>query len=166
MSLIVGVDPGKTGAIALLDHLGELISVYDMPIIGKHVSVAQLSETFSSLTLPLTVARCATVGEAICVIEDVSSSPQMGVTSAFSFGRSKGVVEAMAAAQGMRLVYVSPAKWKRDMRLNKDKGKAREMATRRWPQHARSFMLVKHDGRAEAALIGLWHINHGEGSNQ
>ena len=30
---------------------------------------------------------------------------------------------------------------------------SRQAATQRWPDHARSFALVKHDGRAEACLL-------------
>lgn len=154
MSLVIGVDPGKTGALALLDSYGELIAVNDMPLLGKHVSATLLVDIMRDYMF--------NQDDVVCVIENVSSSPQMGVTSAFSFGRSKGVVEAAAAALGMRLVYVTPAKWKADMRLNKDKGVARNAAIQRWPRFSQHFKRVKDDGRAEAALIGLWWINHGD----
>ena len=38
MSLTVGIDPGLTGAIALVDSYGVLVDVYDMPIAGGAVS--------------------------------------------------------------------------------------------------------------------------------
>lgn len=155
---IIGIDPGKTGAIAMLDDDGELITMDDMPAIGKHVSVALLKNIFHECQ------KCAEprLGERVtCVIEDVYSSPQMGVTSAFSFGRSKGAVEAMAAGLGMRLVYVTPAKWKKDMSLTKNKGHSRALATQRWPADAELFKRVKDDGRAEAALVALWHVRFG-----
>ena len=154
--IVVGVDPGKTGAIAALDGFaGELIEVYDMPVVGKQkgVNVHMLADIVQHLTS----AQSATF-----VIEDVTSSPQMGVVSAFSFGRSKGIVEAAAAMTANRIVYVTPSKWKREMRLGKDKGEARARAIERWPRHLEKFKRVKDDGRAEAALIGLWQVNHGE----
>lgn len=150
--MILGVDPGKNGAFALLHDNGDFVSVHDMPSVGKLVSASQVADLMSSLGVGSGVTT---------VIEDVSSSPQMGVTSAFSFGRSKGIVEAVAASAGHRLVYVSPAMWKRNMKLSKDKGAAREMAMERWPEHRDLFKRVKDDGRAEAALIALWQIRHG-----
>lgn len=158
MSFIIGADPGKTGAVALLDSDGELLEVNDMPTTGKFVSPHLLGGILAKYA-KTSYGHAQSV---TCVIEDVWSSPQMGVTSAFSFGRSKGVIEGIAAALAMRTEYVSPAKWKRDMKLGKDKGKARQLAIARWPEHASSFKRVKDDGRAEAALIGLWQVQHGE----
>lgn len=156
MSCIIGIDPGKTGAFALLDSYGELLEVRDMPCVGKHVSIVDVARIFNDWTVGMLAFEPAT-----CVIENVYSSPQMGVASAFSFGRSKGIVETGAAMSDCRIVYVTPAKWKRDMTLNKDKGKARQLAMERWPKHRDLFKRVKDDGRAEAALIGLWQVEHG-----
>lgn len=157
MSLIIGVDPGATGAFALLDSYGELLDTDDMPIVGKLVSVPLVVDIFETWAGdPL-----GSVEPPICVIEDVHSSPQMGVTSAFSFGRSKGVIEGVAAMADCRVVYVSPNKWKRDMKLSRDKGASRDMAMLRWPKHRDRFKRVKDDGRAEAALIALWQVEHG-----
>jgi crossover junction endodeoxyribonuclease RuvC len=157
MSLIIGVDPGSKGAFALLDSMGELLDVEDMPVVGKHVSVPLVADILGDWTHPITSSEAP-----IVVIEDVWSSPQMGVTSAFSFGRSKGLVEGIATMADCRVDYVTPAKWKREMKLGKDKGEARDMAMRRWPKQRDKFKRVKDDGRAEAALIALWwQVHHG-----
>lgn len=156
MSLTIGVDPGKFGAFALLDSYGELLGVEDMPVVGKHVSVPLVVEIFQDWTTEDSGT------DIICVIEDVWSSPQMGVTSAFSFGRSKGLVEGIATMSDCRIEYVSPVQWKRGMKLGKDKGKARDMAMKRWPVRRDLFKRVKDDGRAEAALIALWQVRHGQ----
>ena len=156
MSLTIGVDPGKFGAFALLDSYGELLGVEDMPVVGKHVSVPLVAGIFQDWTTEDSGT------DIICVIEDVWSSPQMGVTSAFSFGRSKGLVEGIATMSDCRIEYVSPVQWKRGMKLGKDKGKARDMAMKRWPVRRDLFKRVKDDGRAEAALIALWQVRHGQ----
>lgn len=157
MSLTIGVDPGLSGAFALLDSYGELLDVDDMPVVGKHVSVPLVVDIFE------TWCDDPIVGSepVICVIEDVHSMPKQGVASSFSFGRSKGVIEGVAAMSDCRMVYVTPAKWKRAMGLTKDKGAARLMAMERWPKHREKFKRVKDDGRAEAALIALWQVQHG-----
>jgi hypothetical protein len=39
------------------------------------------------------------------------------------------------------------------------KAQARTLAAKKYPSISDSFELVKHDGRAESVLIGLWYIN-------
>ena len=144
----VGIDPGKTGALAAIyHHTGELIDVDDMPVIGKHVSAPAVSDI---------LRRYAAHGRLVVAIEDVHSMPGNGHAGAFSFGRSKGVVEACVATLGHQVHLVTPAKWKRDMGLRSDKDAARQLATNTWPTRAELFALKKHDGRAEAALLAGW----------
>lgn len=155
MTMYVGIDPGLKGALALLDSYGELLEVADMPVMGKRgVSAKGVADILFDWTT-------GTTDEIACGIEDVYSRPGQGVSSVFSFGRSKGVVEAAAAASGMRLVYVHPQTWKRQMKVTKHKGSSRNLATERWPSSADLFKRIKDDGRAEAALIGLWVMVHG-----
>lgn len=156
MSLTIGVDPGKDGAFALLDSYGELVEVADMPVVGKWVSSVMVAEIIGDWISDRDIEY------PVLCLEDVYSSPQQGVTSAFSFGRSKGLIEGVASASDCRLVTVTPAKWKREMGLTKDKNAAREMAMNQWPSKRDLFKRVKDDGRAEAALIGLWQVRHGQ----
>jgi len=148
VTFIVGVDPGKTGAIALLDmHNGELVAVEDMPAIGKHVNAAVVGDMLNDWQR---------LGKIVAIVEDVTSSPQMGVVSAFSFGRSKGIIEGCLGTLSVPVTLVTPAKWKRDIGLRADKDAARQLATNTWPTWADTFRRKKDDGRAEAALIALW----------
>lgn len=41
-SMIVGCDPGKSGALARLDHAGRLVDVADMPVVGTRSEMADL----------------------------------------------------------------------------------------------------------------------------
>jgi crossover junction endodeoxyribonuclease RuvC len=148
MTYTIGIDPGINGAIALLDTDGTLVDVYDMQCAGGAVSAQLLAaaENWADHTTYGTV-----------IIEDVASMPGQGVSSTFKFGRSKGVVEGVFAALGRPIVYITPAKWKRDLRLTKDKGACRQRAVELWPHKAALFARVKDDGRAEAALIAHWY---------
>jgi crossover junction endodeoxyribonuclease RuvC len=147
-TLTVGVDPGMTGAIAILDPYG-LVAVYDMPCGNGAVSAQQVAALadWADSTVFGTV-----------VIEDVHSMPKQGVASSFGFGRSKGVVEGVFAMARRPLVYVAPSTWKRHLGLSKDKGASRQRAVELWPDRADLFKLAKHDGRAEAALIARWYL--------
>ena len=120
--ITVGVDPGKSGAIALLDSYGVLVDAYDMPVAGGIVSAQQLHGL-----------ECWHGGQyGTVVIEDVHAMPKQGVTSSFGFGRSLGVIEGVFAASGRPIVYVSPSLWKRQMHLNADKEMSRRLAIETW----------------------------------
>ena len=155
--IVIGIDPGKGGAIAALDSYGVLLTVDDMPVTGKVVNGALVDELLGNWCDPLGDT------EPVVVIEDVHSMPKQGVASSFSFGRSLGVVEGVALGRGCSVRYVSPARWKRALGLTADKGTARRRAIELWPSKAALFARVKDDGRAEAALIAHWWLTHGDG---
>lgn len=153
MSITIGVDPGMSGAIAMVDSYGVLVDVHDMPVVGGLVSahaIVDLEEW----------EMCERFGKV--VIEDVHSMPKQGVASSFGFGRSKGVVEGVFAGLGISISYVSPAKWKKQLGLSADKSTCRRRAIELWPSKAKLFARVKDDGRAEAALIAYWWLQHGQ----
>lgn len=152
MNITIGVDPGQTGAIALLDPEG-LIDVFDMPTVDGRVSGVLLDdlEQWSD-------GRFGTV-----VIEDVHAMPKQGVSSTFKFGRSLGVVEGFFAGCRRPIVYVPPSRWKRDLLLGADKETARARALQLWPLKSSLFGRKKDAGRAEAALIAHWWQRHGSG---
>lgn len=155
MSYVIGIDPGNKGAIAVLTVLGELVEVWDMPTLEMKVGKA-IKTRISAELLAQELRNWDNVHA--CYMEAVSSSPQMGVSSAFAFGEGFGIVKGVLAALSVPLVLVPPAKWKRDMGLNQSKDGSRAKAIAKWPKHAGEFKLIKHDGRAESALIGLWGV--------
>lgn len=156
MSYILGCDPGLKGAIAVLTDKGDLVEVWDMPTL--EVKVGKATKTRISAELLAEELRNWDDVRA-CYLEAVTSSPQMGVTSAFAFGEGFGIVKGVLAALQIPMVLVPPAKWKRDMGLNQSKDGSRAKAIAKWPAQAGEFKLVKHDGRAEAALIGAWGVD-------
>ena len=150
--MILGIDPGKSGAIAAFTDGGRLVGIDDMPVAGNLVSAALLDEMLHNRIDPF----ADTPGTA--VIEQVHAMPGQGVSSSFGFGRSLGVLEGVLAGQGWRIVWVTPAKWKRALGLTADKDMSRKRALELWPEHAPLFARKKDDGRAEAALIAHWWL--------
>lgn len=151
--ITLGIDPGLSGAIALLRD-GGLLGVYDVPSValkakGRNVDLPQLAATFGRI-----VEMFGIPDE--CWIEEVHAMPKQGVASSFKFGTAFGIVQGMAAAHMMPIRFVSPHHWKTDLRLPKGKDAARAIASRQWPVMSESFRRVKDDGRAEAALIALY----------
>lgn len=154
MTRYVGIDPGKSGAVAVLDGYGEIVWVEDMPVIGGQVSGTVLGGMLADLAAESGVGLLAI--DVVAVVERVASYPKQGVVSAFDFGKSYGIVLGVLAALQVRMTDVPPNRWKRAMRLTSDKGLCRRRAIERWPRQAETFKRVKDDGRAEACLLALW----------
>ncbi|CAN5601200.1 hypothetical protein BH24ACT5_BH24ACT5_17340 [soil metagenome] len=143
MSVIVGIDPGLSGALAALDG-DDLREVVDMPVVDKTVIPALVAD-WLRLHSPDVV-----------IVEQVASMPRQGVSSTFRFGMAYGVVLGVTATIGYRVEHIRPHLWKKTMGLTADKNRSRRMACDRWPLHADLFARVKDDGRAEAALLAAW----------
>jgi crossover junction endodeoxyribonuclease RuvC len=143
----IGIDPGLSGAVALLDENLNLVSVADIPVMplrkGKNqVNAAELT------------TRLRHVPEAsTAYLEAVSAMPGQGVSSMFSFGTSYGIVQGVLAALGIPVVLVTPQAWKKRAGLSgKDKDMARTLAIRLYP--TAELSRKKDIGRADAILIG------------
>lgn len=142
---ILGVDPGLKGALAFLSLDGQLIAIEDMPCLGKEVNAYMLANLIVGLG-PVTTA----------VVERAHSMPKQGIAGAFNYGTGYGKILGVLAALHIPIVDY-PTSWKRRAKLTTDKNLSRKRATQRWPEMAEEFSLVKHDGRAEAALLAdLW----------
>lgn len=143
---IAGIDPGIGGAVALLTDFG--VEAHDMPVVEirgrRHVCPAGVRRLVADLRPD------------VVVLEHVQGVQGTGATSAFSFGRSFGLVEGVIAGMQLRLVLVRPQVWTAALRVSRDKGSHRAEACRLWPRHAQLFARVRDDGRADAALIAHW----------
>ena len=154
MSFIIGVDPGAAGAIAILETNGKLVHVFDMPAV-EVVTGGKAKRRVSPEMLAAELRLYADQG-AVAYVEQVGAMPGQGVSSMFAFGQAFGIVLGVMAGLAIPCQTVTPAKWKKDMKLNTGKDAARAKAAQVWPGQAGEFKRVKDDGKAEAALIGLW----------
>lgn len=144
--MILGCDPGLTGAIAAVSTLGELVWAEDMPVVDKNVSSTLLAQRLRSQVFDH------------AVVERVSSMPGQGVVSVFKFGKGYGQVLGVIDGLEIPLLEPTPSQWKRDMGLNSDKERSRSLAIKIWPSQAQLFKFKKDNGRAEAALLALWGL--------
>lgn len=96
----LGIDPGKSGAMAIVGPTGEL------------VSLIRLKETHHDVWEWLDSHRD---GVAFAVLEKVHSMPKQGVASSFKFGVSYGFCQGMLVAAGIRFDLVTPQKWQKTL---------------------------------------------------
>lgn len=148
--VILGCDPGQTGAIAAYD--GTIITgLIDMPTMARlHGSGRQVDPyTLATEILDLCGGRNATA-----VIEAVSAMPGQGVSSMFRFGESVGVVLGVIGALQMPVRWVTPQRWKKAAGIvGKDKDAARSLAIQLHPEVADMLTRKKDHNRGESILI-------------
>ena len=150
MKYLIGIDPGVSGAVAILNSRGHLLDVFDAPTVemkvGKALKRRISPEILVSLLLPFT--------DASAWVEQVSARPGQGVSSMFAFGESYGLVK------GVLTNTATSNAWKKELQLNAGKDASRAKAAQMWPQKAGEFSRVKDDGKAEAALIAEYGRRH------
>ena len=151
---IAGIDPGNSGAIAFLVPEGARLYVVDMPVFEYYTTKNKVKVDPAGVANTLGFTSVANV-----YIEDVYSSPQMGVVSAFNFGEGKGILLGSLAAHGIPCTPVKPAAWKKAMRCPADKKATVMRASQLFPAVAPLFKGPRggvFDGRAEAAVLALY----------
>ncbi len=151
-ALVIGIDPGLGGALALLTAEGVLLDVADMPVLADGAAGRR------AINAPLLAATVRAWGAGLAYVELVGPRPGEGAVGAFGFGRSRGIIEGTLGALAVPLEMVAPAWWKRRVGIPPGtdmKDAARSEAIRRWPALADRFARKKDDGRAEACLIAI-----------
>jgi len=142
--MILGIDPGLHGAMAVYDPANEeLLRVHSMPLDKKtnKIDTFILAQIFDSFAGNVKFA----------VLEEVGAMPGQGVVSMFNFGQSFGLIKGFLASYNIPVYLVRPAIWKGSMGLSRDKEDSRVMAIKLFGENY--FPLKKDEGKAEAALL-------------
>jgi len=152
--IIIGIDPGISGAISILENK-KILEVYDTPtmIDGKknkrQINSAQVTNIIKE--------RLKDGKEVIVVVEHVNAMPGQGVTSMFNFGQSFGVIKGICAALGLPIYFVRPTKWKKHFNLIKThKDASRTKVIEAYPEISSKLHRKKDSNRADAILIALY----------
>ena len=156
----IGIDPGVSGALVLLDHHKKIITLIDMPveITSKGKGKGKGKQRVDCLALGDWLRECgglaiADEDEITVVIEKVGAMPKQGVTSMFNFGDSLGCLRGAVGALGLPVEFIRPQQWKKQMGCShQHKDYARTLARQMYPDA--ELHLKKHGGRADAILIG------------
>jgi len=107
--IIIGVDPGASGGVALL-KLPHTVSAWSL---RDYTLTDQWDSIFDYLS---------GIYGTQAYLESVHSMPRDGVRSAFSFGKSYGNLEAFLVAAGIPFERVTPSVWQKEFGLIKRKG--------------------------------------------
>lgn len=152
--MIVGIDPGLTGAIAIVDTVSKVI---DMPVVDKRINVPALLDIMGQV-LPSTPIY----------IEPQQPMAKQGLSSTAKTMLNYGLILGALIGDGFKVVEVPPNRWKGAAGLRKPNGwngrnwpiaakeKARERALRLYPGLSDRLARKKDHNRAEALLIATY----------
>lgn len=145
--MIIGIDPGCSGALVAIDAAGKIVDHICMPTVkvgtksrvnGAHVA---------------SFLRHYAEG-AHAYLEQVGAMPGQGVSSMFTFGHAAGVVEGLLQGIGIPYTLVTPQAWKKRAGLiGQDKDAARSRAIQLYPGLRVLDLKGKGQAVADAILI-------------
>lgn len=141
---MISIDPGKDGAIVRWTS-GLPITIQNLPYDGKRLDIDLM-------------AQCLLLDDTV-VIEDVHTSPRMGVVGAGNFLYNLGVIHTLSLDK--TLIKLPPQRWKNVMGLyGKPKAYSLTVVEKLLPDvYSRS--IKQHPNkvdRAEAVLVGLAYL--------
>lgn len=157
---VMGIDPGTTGAVALIDTRdASFNTVFDIPNL-KRPSTSRKQGYVSAIDLPQlsTHLEFYAAHTAFCALEEPTAAPKQGMGSTFNFGLACGQIQGILAAHRIPVMLVAPSAWKMALGLSSDKRASMELATRYYPNFQYHWSLLKHNDRAEAVLLAIYGI--------
>ena len=152
---IIGIDPGLSGAIAVLEN-NKVLSIFDMPVMpeGKK-NKRQLN---SAQLVKLLRDNIVKNEEISVVVEQVNAMPGQGVTSMFNFGQTFGAIKGVCAALELPIFFVRPSKWKKHFELiNSSKDSSRTKAIEMYPSLSNDLARKKDVNKSDAILIARFY---------
>ncbi len=153
---IVGIDPGLSGAIAILKE-NKVLGIFDMPVMAegkKNKKQINGSQIYNEINRIINKIQNQ---EVRVVIEQVSAMPGQGVTSMFNFGQSFGILKGICSAMQLPMYFVRPAKWKKYFNLiNSEKDASRTRAIEIFPHFSSQLSKKKDSNKADAILIASY----------
>jgi len=163
--ITIGVDPGLTGAVAVLRDGAELLSLFDMPVMQSGAGGSRVQKIVDGKALYRLLAELpihakyvnglGPVGETLyALVERTTAMPGQGVSSMYSMGHSRGVAEGVLGSLDIETYLIPPAEWKRNMGYSANKEPIRAEMQRVFP--GAQLHLKKHADRAEALAMALY----------
>lgn len=149
--MIIGIDPGLSGAIAVLSGRDVLL-LTDIPTV--QFSNARIKNRVDGALLADILREYQEAS--LAVVEKVSARPGEAPSGAFSFGFTSGVILGVLGALKIPVVQPMPTVWKKAMKLSADKDLSRARAIELFPSASAQLARKKDHDRAEALLMAVW----------
>ncbi len=158
--IAVGIDPGLTGAVALVDSRGSC-AVFELPTIPIPGG-GLVKRRIDAASLARQMRNFCPVGEPVRVaVEAVHTigSRNNAVQTQGSLMRTLGAIEAVLEVLRLPFQPVEPQVWKGFYGLGAEKRASVQKALTLYP--SAPIGLVKDHNKAEAVLIAHWALRTG-----
>ena len=160
---VVGIDPGATGAAAMLDLTSSILELFDDPggkVIAAHARAEWLREALSGYDPQMVTVAIEEPPRAWRRpnAEAEDQTYNASTSSIAKLAQNAGVWEGIVATLGYSYSYVAAITWKSAMGLVKHpKADSLIVARREFPWASTYFLRKTRDvGRADATLIALF----------
>ena len=152
---IIGIDPGLSGAIAILEN-NKVLNIFDIPVMSEgKKNKRQLN---SALLVNLIKENINKEEEVAVIVEQVNAMPGQGVTSMFNFGQTFGALKGICAALELPIFFVRPSKWKKYFELiNSSKDASRTKVIEMYPKLSSQLSKKKDVNKSDAILIARFN---------
>ena len=152
---IIGIDPGLSGAIAVLEN-NKVLNIFDIPVLSEgKKNKRQLN---SALLVNLLKENIIDNEDVAIVVKQVNAMPGQGVTSMFNFGQTFGAIKGICAALELPIYFVRPSKWKKHFELiNSSKDASRTKAIEMYPKLSNQLSKKKDVNKSDAILIAKFY---------
>ena len=152
---IIGIDPGLSGAIAILEN-NKVLNIFEMPVMSEgKKNKRQLN---SALLVKLLKDNISENEDISVVVEQVNAMPGQGVTSMFNFGQTFGAIKGICAALELPIFFVRPSKWKKHFELiNSSKDSSITKAIEMYPSLSDNLAKKKDVNKSDAILIARFY---------
>jgi crossover junction endodeoxyribonuclease RuvC len=149
----IGIDPGLSGAIVIIDDDKTPIEWMAMPTMKTGSANRVNASALAAFIRPHLYGD-----EKIhAYVELVASMPNQGVASMVSFGHSAGVLQGVLGAFEIPVTMVTPSTWKKRAGLiGQDKDASRVKAIQMFPSWRDLDKKGKGQALADAALIAIY----------
>ena len=156
---IIGIDPGLSGAIAVLEN-NKVLNIFDMPVMSEgKKNKRQLN---SAQLVKIIKDNIRNNEEVNVVVEQVNAMPGQGVTSMFNFGQTFGAIKGVCAALNLPIFFVRPSKWKKHFELiNSSKDASRTKTIEMYPSLSDQLSKKKDVNKSDAILIARYYNETG-----
>ena len=152
---IIGIDPGLSGAIAILENKN-VLKLFDMPVMAEG---KKNKKQLNSAQLVNIIKKNINKSDDIAVVvEQVNAMPGQGVTSMFNFGQPFGAIKGVCAALNLPIFFVRPSKWKKYFELiNSSKDSSRTKVIEMYPSLSSQLSKKKDVNKSDAILIARYY---------
>jgi hypothetical protein len=154
--IYIGIDPGKTGAIAVL-KFNELDrpELLDCPMLGKAIDSLGIVALFEHYLQWATPPRIFVAIEKAQVMPlKLVNKQSQGSVSMFKYGVAYGIYLGIINSFKIPFMEIHPQTWKKEFGLiNQPKEASVVVAKQLFPLIQNKIYLKKHHGRCEALLI-------------